>query len=434
VDVLSDIVDLVRLRGVLYFDAEFRPPWGVTVPAFQKVARYHFVTRGHCYGNVKGTAEPLLLEAGDLVVIPHGAEHVLRDQPKTRPTHLDQVLADSGYGGAGCLVYGRGDRGDPCRLVCGHFDFEGGMDHALLRALPALIHVPAAAGASISWLDDALRYIAAEVAAARPGHAAIVKRLSEIVFVQTVRAAANHPGMSMRSLAGYSDPRIGRALHALHHAPDRPWTVASLAAEAGLSRTRFAVQFQKLLGIAPLTYATQWRMQQGRRLLVDPRRNVLDVANQVGYASEAAFSRAYARAFGASPRRHRASQPAPTQAEAVHAPLQLKRVTARVAPEDGQRVLVDRLWPRGVSRRSAAIDLWLKDIAPSSPLRHWFGHEPTRWAEFRRRYFRELNDNLSAVGRLRSLLAEGPVTLVYAARSPYNNAVALAEFLNGVVQ
>jgi len=266
-----------------------------------------------------GAGAPLRLEAGDLVVIPHGASHVLRDSPKTRPTMLDQALAASGYQGEGCLVYGRGDRGAPCRLVCGHFEFADGVEHALLQVLPALIHIPAAVGASISWLDDALRYIAAEVAAAKPGHTAIVKRLSEIVFVQTVRAAADQPGELLRPLAGYFDPKISRALHALHHAPERAWTVASLAAAAGMSRTRFAVRFQQLVGVPPLGYATQWRMQQARRLLEDSSRTVLAVANQVGYVSESSFSRAYSKYYGSPPRRQRAPGAAGRKAAGMRA-------------------------------------------------------------------------------------------------------------------
>lgn len=427
-DVLSDIVDLVRLRGVLYFDAEFRPPWGVVVPAFKNVARYHFVTRGHCFVTVKGVAAPRSLVAGDLVVIPHGAEHVLRDHPKTRAIELDRALADSGYSGEGCLVYGSGDSGAPCRLVCGHFEFEGGVEHAMLRSLPPLIHIPAAVGAKASWLDEALRFIAAEVASAKPGSSAIAKRLSEIIFIQTVRSAADLPGESMQALAGYSDPQISRALHALHHAPERDWTVSSLAAVAGLSRTRFAVRFQAAVGLSPLAYATQWRMQKARQLLVDGRRTVLEVAHSVGYGSDAAFGRAYAKYYGMPPRRHRAS--APNQVEKDRTPgVRLRRIGESPHPADGKRVLVDRLWPRGVTRQAARIDLWLKEIAPSAALRRWFGHDPAKWTEFRRRYRTELADNAATVAELLALINENPVCLVYASRSAENNAVVLAEFL-----
>ncbi len=427
-DVLSDIVDWVRLRGILYFDADLKPPWGITVPSFKRVARYHFVTRGRCFISVKGLPGAHALDAGALAVIPHGAEHVLRDDPQTRPATLDRALAESGYTGEGCFVYGKGDGGAPCRLVCGHFEFEDGFEHALLAALPPLIVIPAAAGLATSWLDQALRYIAAEVASARPGHNAIVKRLSEIVFVQTLRAAAEHPDLSMDRLVGYSDPKLARALHALHRNPEKDWTVASLAVVAGLSRTRFAVSFKKHLGLAPLAYVTQWRMQQARGLLNDPGRTVLAVANQVGYASEAAFSRAFRKHFGVAPRRSPAEQE-PVEAVTPATGISVKRVKDPVSASDGQRVLVDRLWPRGVSKEKARIDAWLKDIAPSAKLRQWFSHDPRRWTEFRRRYEAELEANAEPVAALLGMVRAGPVTLVYASASPENNAVVLADYL-----
>ena len=427
-DVLSDIVDWVRLRGILYFDADFRPPWGITVPAFNKVARYHLVTRGRCFISVKGLAGTHVLEAGSLAVVPHGAEHVLRDDPDTRPSTLDRALAESGYTGNGCFVYGRGDRGAPCRLVCGHFEFEDGFEHAMLAALPPLIVIPSAAGIPTSWLDQALRYIAAEVATARPGHNAIVKRLSEIVFVQTLRAASEYPDLSMQRLVGYSDPKLARALHALHRTPEKDWTVASLASVAGLSRTRFAVAFKKSLGLAPLAYLTQWRMQQARKLLNDPARTVLVVANQVGYASEAAFSRAFRKHFGVPPRRSSADHDA-ANAKQPAGTLAVKRVGEEPSPSDGRRVLVDRLWPRGVTKANAKVDIWLKDIAPSTKLRQWFAHDPRRWGEFQRRYRAELEANPAPVATLLEMLRSGPLTLVYSSASPRNNAAVLADFL-----
>jgi AraC family transcriptional regulator, activator of mtrCDE len=425
-DVLSDIIDQVRLRGVLYFDTEFHPPWAVVVPTFANVARYHFVTRGQCWIRVTGVTQPQSIGAGDLVVIPHGAEHVLSDDPKTKPLTLDRVLTESGYTGSGCLVYGRGDRGAPTRLVCGHFEFSDGIHHPLVQALPPLIYIPAAAGTDYSWLDQALQYIALEATSGKPGSTAIVKRLSEIVFVQTVRAAGEIPNPALRSVAGYSDPQISRALHALHHAADQNWTVASLAKVSGLSRTRFAVRFRKLLGITPLAYATKWRMDQANKLLAVEGRSVLEIANQVGYSSEAGFNRAYAKHFGEPPRRHHHSAPSapPTASQ-----LKLKRSYEPAEPTDGFRVLVDRLWPRGMSKRKAAIDLWLKDIAPSNALRRWFGASPKRWPEFVRRYQAELAKNRAAVQKLREAIDAGPVTLVYSKRSPQNNAQVLADFV-----
>ncbi|PBB70395.1 hypothetical protein CK228_01665 [Mesorhizobium sp. WSM4312] len=112
--------------------------------------------------------------------------------------------------------------------------------------------------------------------------------------------------------------------------------------------------------------------------------------------------------------------------------LMVKRIYEPAAADDGQRVLVDRIWPRGVSKEHAALALWLKEIAPSDELRKWFGHEPARWAEFQKRYRVELDRNEEAVTQLRDLLREGKVTLLYGAHDEaHNNAVALAEYLRG---
>ncbi|TRC91630.1 DUF488 domain-containing protein [Mesorhizobium sp. WSM4310] len=112
--------------------------------------------------------------------------------------------------------------------------------------------------------------------------------------------------------------------------------------------------------------------------------------------------------------------------------LMVKRIYEPAAADDGQRVLVDRIWPRGVSKEHAALALWLKEIAPSDELRKWFGHEPVRWAEFQKRYRVELDRNEEAVTQLRDLLREGKVTLLYGAHDgAHNNAVALAEYLRG---
>ena len=110
----------------------------------------------------------------------------------------------------------------------------------------------------------------------------------------------------------------------------------------------------------------------------------------------------------------------------------LKRAYEAASTDVGQRVLVDRLWPRGVSKEKAAIDLWLKEIAPSTALRQWFGHDPKRWDEFRQRYRAELDANCEAVEQLRDVIRKGRTTLVYGARDEaHNDAVVLADYIGG---
>jgi uncharacterized protein YeaO (DUF488 family) len=114
--------------------------------------------------------------------------------------------------------------------------------------------------------------------------------------------------------------------------------------------------------------------------------------------------------------------------------IQIKRVYDKVAESDGSRILVDRLWPRGLSKDKAKVDVWLKEIAPSDELRKWFGHDPEKWDEFRRRYFEELKDKKELAGMIIEKARSGAVTLLYGAKDEkYNNAVALKEFIEALV-
>jgi uncharacterized protein YeaO (DUF488 family) len=173
---------------------------------------------------------------------------------------------------------------------------------------------------------------------------------------------------------------------------------------------------------------TKWRLEQARALLQQNHLSLESIAESVGYGSEAALSRAFKRLFGVSPRpaRSRPSEPPQTS----HLPLRAKQVYEPPAPEDGKRVLIDGLWPRGLAKEKAHIDLWLKEIAPSAALRRWFAHDPAKWPTFRSRYHQELRKNQSVVKNLETTLRDGPVTLLYAARGRYHNAAALIDYLS----
>ncbi|MEO0998592.1 MAG: AraC family transcriptional regulator [Pseudomonadota bacterium] len=300
-DILSDILDLVSLRGSLYFKAHFSPPWAVEVPAFRHVARFHFVMRGDCWVDVAGAAAPLHLGTGDLVVIPHGAAHVLKDAPATVAATLDDVVEKSGFSGEGALVYGGEDAQSPCKLVCGHFEFDEDISHPLLSSLPPFLHVAAVDGLDYSWLDSALRFVAHEATGERPGSAAILRRLAEIVFVQTLRALDGEQHAAVPGIAGLMDHQLRSSLTAIHGRPGEPWTVESLAREAAMSRTRFSVRFKERVGMAPMEYLTLWRMQRARKLIATTNRPIVAIAQEVGYTSESAFGRAFTRWVGRAP-------------------------------------------------------------------------------------------------------------------------------------
>lgn len=300
-DVLSQILQMVRLRGSLYFRTEFDPPWGVRVPPYRNVARFHLVIRGECWVRVPTADAAVLLAPGDLVVIPHGAEHVLSDARDTTAVAVDEVVRNAGFSGDGALVYGGLSSGRTTNLVCGHFQFDEEAIHPVLRALPAYIHVRGSDSLNYTWLDNAMRFIGLEAWSGRAGSEAIVHRLSEIIFIQVVRAYLDNAGERAQGLAAIADRQISRALGVIHASPQAPLTLELLAREAAMSRTQFAARFRQLMGMTPMDYVTFWRMQVARHRLADGAGNIVEVAADAGYGSEAAFSRAFKKTFGMNP-------------------------------------------------------------------------------------------------------------------------------------
>ena len=300
-DALSQILDAVKMRGAVYFHTEFSPPWGVRVPSYGNVARFHMAMRGNCWIRVEGIDIPLYLSTGDLLVIPHGASHVISDTKDGEALDVDKVIEQTGYAGRGALAFGGGDGELACKLFCGHFEFEDGAVHPVLDALPNYIHIPNTQTMNASWLEAVMRFVSMEVFGEQPGSEAIVHRLSEIIFIQVIRAFVEEAGDDAGCLAAVVNPQFSRCLSKIHQQPDWPWTVESMALEAGMSRTIFAERFTSLVGMTPLGYVTHWRMQLARRELTQTDRSIIEIAENVGYGSEAAFNRAFKRQFDQTP-------------------------------------------------------------------------------------------------------------------------------------
>jgi AraC-like DNA-binding protein len=188
-----------------------------------------------------------------------------------------------------------------CKLFCGHFEFEEGSVHPLLDALPAVIHLPNTQTMNAFWLEAVMRFVASEVRAGQPGSEAIIHRLTEIIFIQVVRTFVDREGDRAGCLAAVLNPKLGRSMSKIHLAPEKPWTVESLAREAGMSRTVFADRFTNLVGMTPLAYVTHWRMERARRDIRETDLPLIDIAENIGYSSEAAFNRAFKRQFNQTP-------------------------------------------------------------------------------------------------------------------------------------
>ncbi len=304
-DVLDDVFATIGLQGALYFRTDFSAPWSVTVPDLGRAARFHLVVSGH--GHVAfASGARIPLGPGDVVLIPNGRSHVLADSPVARPAPpLEDVLEAAGYDGRGVLVIGDGDAQAATRMICGHLNFRAGAEHPILDALPEFIVATAARRASEPWLDELLRLMAERLFGGHAASAAVVTRLSEIVFIELLRIGARSSAQLAALLAALKDRHIGRALELIHAKPDTPWTVDRLARTIGMSRSRFAERFSDLIGCGPMAYLASWRLQRALALLDESRCSVRQVAFRTGYRSPAAFSRAFADKFGYSPREYR---------------------------------------------------------------------------------------------------------------------------------
>ena len=310
-DVLSDVLRAVRLTGAVYFDNELSSPWVAAMPRIteiaakvmpgaQRVIEYHLIARGECWGHAVGE-EPIRLREGDIIVFPQGAAHVLSSAPGmraepdmsryARPSTSLPLFYELGGGGP-----------DRARIVCCFLGCDDRPYNPLLAALPAVIHLPAAAPETTTgWLATLLGNAARESRNGRPGGENVRERLSELMFVETIRQYLETlPPSQTGWLAGLRDPVVGRALAALHGEPRRAWTVEGLARVGGVSRSVLAERFAEMVGQPPMQYLALWRMQLASRLLLEGS-GVAEVADAVGYESEAAFSRAFKKRVGQSP-------------------------------------------------------------------------------------------------------------------------------------
>lgn len=332
-DVLSDVLKAVTLEGAVFYNAEFSAPWGFRAPHSRRVRpllaprgghiiMFHLLTEG------RGSAalddgDSLPLVAGDIVVFPHGDAHVVRNgawRPPARKRDVERVLS------RGLRLARGGGGGEVTKFVCGYMACEPRLGRIVLAGLPPVFKVHIRDDAAGRWLEDSLRFSVDAAAQAGPGGEAVLAKLSEALFVETLRRyVAQWPEGRTGWLAGARDPEVGRALALMHRRPAHPWSLADLAREAGLSRSVLAERFRQFMAEPPMTYLTRWRLQLGARILGSTSRSVADVAAEVGYESEAAFNRAFKRSFGVPPARFRTQ----SRGAATEKPAAAKRSARR---------------------------------------------------------------------------------------------------------
>jgi AraC-like DNA-binding protein len=313
-DVLSTVLKTVKLEGAMFYNAEFSAPWGFRSPPSCQVAPYlksesrhviiyHLLTHGRAYANVEGGPR-VSLSAGDIVVFPHGDAHIMgngRDvEPRDNARTLQEILAQ------GLKPARMGGGGEITRFVCGYLVCDLQLSKAFLGGLPPIFKVNIGSDGSGQWLENSIRYAVERAVASQTGSEIVVAKLSEALFVETLRRYVDHlpPGQT-GWLAGARDPDVGNALALVHRQPSDPWTIAELARQVGVSRSVLAERFRHFLGVPPMAYLTRWRLQLGAQLLASTSRSVAQIAAEVGYESEPAFNRAFKREFGSPPARFR---------------------------------------------------------------------------------------------------------------------------------
>ena len=302
-DVLTDVLETVRVGAACYGRVEAAAPWGIGVAADEEDAKFHVVLSGECWLDVPGQ-EPVHLHGGDLVALPHGHAHELSDVPGSPIRPLSELIVSSGGKCQSSITTG-GD-GVSATLVTGSFHFEDRRNNPLLSVLPPVIVLPGELSRSVHWLEPTLKFIACEAQSGRPGAQTVVSRLADVLFIQIVRGyLATLPAGSSGWLGALGDSQIGAALGFIHQSPELDWTVQSLAAKVAMSRSAFASRFARLVGEPPLAYVTRWRMQKAAGLLRQSSATLADIAERVGYDSEAAFSKAFKRAVGTAPGAYR---------------------------------------------------------------------------------------------------------------------------------
>jgi AraC-like DNA-binding protein len=317
-DALSETLRVVRLVGAIFINARFTAPWcyqspranaaaPLLEPGAERVIIFHLITQGECFVELEGQ-EPLRLMAGDVVIFPQGDPHRMTSEPGLGPARgapLDKILARRPR----YITYGGG--GAATSLVCGYLACDKRLAQILLAGLPPVVRVNVRGSSAGVWLEASVRYALSEAQSPRPGGSGVLAKLAEVLFIEVLRMYMSEQSAGSRGwLAGVNDRIVGGALNALHKRPAYAWTLEELARTSGTSRSVLAERFQHLVGSSPMQYLTQWRMLLASNLLRGSNAPLARIAEDVGYKTDTAFSRAFRREFGAPPAAWRKRQSA----------------------------------------------------------------------------------------------------------------------------
>lgn len=301
-DPLGEALHVLRMSGTFYCRSELTAPWGLDLQPEPGSMWFHVISSGTCVLEVDGM-ESRQLERGDFVLVPHGQGHRLLSNTGASSAPVEQL--DYEYASDRYAILRHGGGGDVANIVCGTVRFGHPAARGLVALLPSAIVRQRSIGPASpesDWVRATLDLIESEGRQLRPGGEAVIQRLSDLLVIQTVRAwIADDPAGQRGWLGALQDPRIGQAMALVHRDPAKAWSVESLARVASMSRSAFAARFTELVGESAMQYVTRWRMQVALDWLQTDEAPVAALATRLGYASEAAFSRAFKRTVGSSP-------------------------------------------------------------------------------------------------------------------------------------
>ena len=297
-DALSEVLDSLKLKAVVYQKKQLTAPWGIAIGQDQ-YSQFWRLLEGDCYLSIPGE-EMIKMSGGDFIFVPHGGAHAIMSHPGAICVPAQQYVKSLHSGqpmfqGNGAVTW----------LIGGHFEFTSPVQHPFIQSLPKMIRINSHQKEIRLWLEQSSLFMNEELNAGSAGSELILGRLAEVVFILIIRAYIEEAAVAQGFLRAFKDPKISGSLNGMHASPEKDWTLNQLAAEAGMSRSLYCRQFKNLLGETPLGYLTNWRILKSKEFLLDNKENISEIASRVGYQSEAAFNRIFKSKVGETPAGYR---------------------------------------------------------------------------------------------------------------------------------
>lgn len=284
-DPLSILLARLELKAEVYVNGDFCGTWAVDTAGSRRIP-FHLIAEGEAWLHFEGS-QPRALASRDLVVFPHDHHHIISNsREKPAASKINVPMSNDGA---------------VTQMVCGFFEFGNPALYPLLEALPGAIHLAAGSGESHRRIRRLIEMMLDELERGHPGNYIAIDQLAFLVFIEVLREQVNRGALSAGLLSALFDPRVGRALNAIHHQPGKPWNLQLLAERAAMSRSNFAERFTSLVGLTPMKYLTSWRMTEARRLLTRTELSTATIAEMCGYEAEAAFRKAFKNTLGETP-------------------------------------------------------------------------------------------------------------------------------------